>query len=225
MTPEEIAYLRQAAARDGYNPDDALKVFQHESSGRTNIWGGKGGNYFGIFQAGPSERAQFGVDTQHPSAQNQIDAFGKFLHARGFKPGMGLMDMYSTVLAGSPGHYGRSDGNGTVAQHVANMVSGVTPTSAHSVVTPSHNPYGFALDALPAGYEQAQSETSTEEPKEDMGETSRKSLMSSLATLTNKQQPLIDTTAQNRAFEDFANQQHQQALGLLASNQRGLLGA
>ncbi|NBX51155.1 hypothetical protein EBT25_14815 [bacterium] len=66
---------------------------------------------------------------------------------------MGLMDMYSTVLAGSPGHYGRSDGNGTVAQHVANMVSGVTPTSAHSVVTPSHNPYGFALDSVHPGPE------------------------------------------------------------------------
>ena len=96
----------------------------------TRIYGGKGGKYYGLFQAGPSERAQFGVDTQHPSAQNQIDAFGRFLHARGFKPGMGLMDMYSTVLAGSPGHYNRSDGAGTVASHVAKMMGQPLPAGS-----------------------------------------------------------------------------------------------
>lgn len=121
LTPEDLAYLRAAAARDGYSADDALKTFTHESSLDPTAWGGKGGQYFGLFQAGPSERKQFGVDTEHPSARNQIDAFGRFLRARGFKQGMGLEDMYSTVLAGSPGHYNRSDGAGTVAQHVARM--------------------------------------------------------------------------------------------------------
>lgn len=125
LSAEDRAYLRAAAARDGYNPDDAMKVFGHESSYNPGAWGGKGGKYFGLFQAGPSERAQFGVDTTHPSARNQIDAFGRFLHGRGFKPGMGLQDMYSTVLAGSPGHYNRSDGAGTVAQHVAQMQGGL----------------------------------------------------------------------------------------------------
>lgn len=124
LSPEDLAYLRAKAAQDGYNPDHALKVFEHESSFRPNVWGGKDNKYFGLFQAGPSERAQYGVDTAHPSARNQIDAFGRFLHGRGFKPGMGLADMYSTVLAGSPGHYNRSDGAGTVAQHVAAMQGG-----------------------------------------------------------------------------------------------------
>lgn len=128
LTPDDIAYLRQAADRDHYNADDALKVFSYESSNRPDVWGGKGGKYFGIFQAGPSERAQFGIDTKHPSARNQIDAFGKFLSARGYKPGMPLIDMYSTVNAGSPGHYNASDGNGTVSSHVANM-SGAKPLS------------------------------------------------------------------------------------------------
>jgi len=127
LSPEDIAYLRAAAARDGYNPDHALKVFDHESSFRPNVWGGKDNKYFGLFQAGPSERAQYGVDVAHPSVRNQVDAFGRFLHGRGFKPGMGLDDMYSTVLAGSPGHYNRSDGAGTVAQHVAAMNGGKMP--------------------------------------------------------------------------------------------------
>jgi hypothetical protein len=128
LTPDDLAYLRQAAERDHYNADDALKVFSYESSNRPDVWGGKGGKYFGIFQAGPSERAQFGIDTKNPNARNQIDAFGKFLSARGYKPGMSLMDMYSTVNAGSPGHYNASDGNGTVASHVARM-SGSNPLS------------------------------------------------------------------------------------------------
>ena len=121
LTPADIEYLRKAAARDHYNPDDALKVFDYESSNRPDVWGGKDKKYFGIFQAGDSERKQFGIDTKHPSAQNQIDAFGKFLTARGYKPGMGLLDMYSTVLAGSPGHYNAKDINGSVLSHVARM--------------------------------------------------------------------------------------------------------
>ena len=121
LTPADIEYLRKAAARDHYNPDDALKVFDYESSNRPDVWGGKDKKYFGIFQAGDSERKQFGIDTKHPSAQNQIDAFGRFLTARGYKPGMGLLDMYSTVLAGSPGHYNAKDINGSVLSHVARM--------------------------------------------------------------------------------------------------------
>ena len=124
MTPQDIAYLQSKAKAAGYNADDLMKVINYESSGRHDAWGGKGGNYFGLIQFGPNERAQFGVDTKNPSAQNQIDATMKYLAARGFKPGMNLMDLYSTVNAGSPGHYSASDGYGTVASHVAKMNGG-----------------------------------------------------------------------------------------------------
>ena len=129
MTPEAIAYLKAKAQSAGYNPDDLLRVINYESSGRPDVWGGKGGKYFGLFQAGAPERKQFGIDTVHPSAENQIDALMRFLPARGFKPGMGLLDLYSTVNAGSPGHYRASDGNGTVASHVAKMM-GMQPAMA-----------------------------------------------------------------------------------------------
>jgi hypothetical protein len=132
MTPEEIAYLQAKAKNAGYNPDDLMKVISYESSGRPNVWGGKGNDYFGLIQFGPNERKQFGVDTKNPSAFNQIDATMKYLSARGFKPGMGLMDLYSTVNAGSPGHYNASDGNGTVASHVARM-SGEKSTPGFSL--------------------------------------------------------------------------------------------
>ena len=137
LSSQDIAYLRDRAQKAGYNADDLLKVINYESSGRPDVWGGKGKNYFGLLQFGPEERKQFGVDTVHPNAQNQIDAGFKFLEARGFKPGMGLMDMYSTVLAGSPGHYNRTDGAGTVAQHVGRM-SRDTP-SAPMDIAPAIN--------------------------------------------------------------------------------------
>lgn len=150
MTPQDIAYLRQKAQAAGYNADDLLKVMNYESSGRPGIWGGKGGQYFGLIQFGPNERKQFGVDTANPSAQNQIDATMKFLAARGFKPGMGLLDLYSTVNAGSPGHYKASDGNGTVASHVAAM-SGQAPLAANGV---SEEPMPAPLSYAAADQEQ-----------------------------------------------------------------------
>ena len=167
LSDQDIAYLREAAARDGYNPDYALKVFNYESSGRPDVWGGKGGKYFGLFQAGPSERAQFGVDTAHPTAQNQIDAFGKFLHARGYKPGMGLLDMYSTVNAGSPGHYKASDGNGTVASHVAKMLG--TGTASGSTPLPPVRPQIGVQTQTPQDLPPPVQDTAlTPKPEEDL---------------------------------------------------------
>jgi hypothetical protein len=140
MTPDAINYLRQKAQAAGYNADDLLKVMQYESSGDASRWGGKGGQYFGLIQFGPNERAQFGVDTKNPSEQNQIDATFKYLSARGYKPGMPLIDLYSTVNAGSPGHYNASDGNGTVASHVAKMMGQSAPTAAMSYAPTSAQP-------------------------------------------------------------------------------------
>lgn len=131
LTPEDIAYLHQAGKAKGFTPEDTnglLDAIRYESSGRPDIWGGKGNKYFGLIQFGPNERAQFGVDTQNPNARNQIDAAYNFLQARGYKPGMGLLDLYSTINAGSPGHYNASDRPGmTVAKHVAAMGGQATP--------------------------------------------------------------------------------------------------
>lgn len=147
MKPEDIAYLRDRAKSAGYNADDLLKVINYESSGRPDVWGGKGGKYFGLIQFGAPERKQFGVDTVHPNAQNQIDATLKYLSARGFKPGMGLMDLYSTVLAGSPGHYNRTDGAGTVSQHVAKMSGGPAVPAAMSYA-PAESPAPTSINDL-----------------------------------------------------------------------------
>lgn len=130
MTPEAIAYLRKVASERGYSADDLLRVINYESGGRPDVWGGKGGKYFGLFQAGGPEREKYHIDTKNPTAENQINGMVDFLHDRGFRPGMGLLDLYSTVNAGSPGHYNASDGNGTVAQHAARIMGQPLPAAA-----------------------------------------------------------------------------------------------
>ena len=156
LAQTDIEYLRQKAADKGYNADDLLKIINYESSGRPDVWGGKNNQYYGLIQFGPEERKQFGVDTVHPSAINQIDATFKFLDARGFKPGMGLLDAYSTVNAGSPGHYKASDGNGTVASHVAAMQGnavGQPMNIAPAVNTTSDKPKNEITALIEAGYD------------------------------------------------------------------------
>jgi len=207
MTPQEIAYLRAKSQAAGYNADDILKVMNYESSGRPGVWGGKNNDYFGLIQFGPNERKQFGVDTKNPSAQNQIDAAMKFLAARGFKPGMGLQDLYSTVLAGSPGHYNRSDGAGTVAEHVANM-SGGSPlgyaSSSKSAPSNIDELIGL-LDAQQPAPEPVPMPTT---PTGLIG--IRKAAMG----LADEGQDEEDDL-QQQAMLDFHNKNHAKALGLL----------
>ena len=120
FTGENADVLRQAAKELGTSPEDLATVISYESKFRPNVWGGKGGNYLGLIQFGPSERRQFGVNDKQ-SFKEQMSAVVRFLKTRGFKPGMGLMDLYSTINAGTPGRYNASDGNGTVRSHTETM--------------------------------------------------------------------------------------------------------
>lgn len=214
MTPEDIAYLRAQAQARGYSPDDLLKVINYESSGRPNAWGGKNNDYFGLIQFGPNERKTYGVDTVHPNARNQIDAAFRFLGDRGFKPGMPLQDLYSTVLAGSPGHYNRSDGAGTVAEHVAKMQGGNAP--------------GMTLSgpADMAAMSYADTPTQTNAPKADpIGELlamqpAAKKEDPIAGLLSSMQQPQRQKSSMDdefiRQMMDFHSAQHQRAIqGLL----------
>lgn len=226
MTPDEIAYLRAQAQARGYNPDDLLKVIQYESSGIANNWGGKNNNYYGLIQFGPNERKTYGVDTVHPNARNQIDATMRFLADRGFKPGMGLIDLYSTVNAGSPGHYGASDRPGaTVSSHVAKMMNMPVPQGASQ-------PPGMSLSGLPADAMSYGSAAPTSSPKADpigellaMGGVQKQPkanltqfVGSLLAEQDQPQQPQASSMNDEfiRQMMDFHSAQHQRAMqGLL----------
>lgn len=116
------ASITAAAAQLGTTPQDLATVISYESGFSTSRWGGKNNDYLGLIQFGREERKQFGVH-EGQSFEEQMGSVVKFLQARGFKPGMGILDLYSTINAGSPGHYEASDGNGTVRSHVAKMVA------------------------------------------------------------------------------------------------------
>lgn len=211
MTPQEIAYLQEKAKAAGYNPDDLLKVIQYESSGRPDAWGGKNDKYFGLIQFGPNERAQFGVDTKKPSATNQIDATMKFLAARGFKPGMGLQDLYSTILAGSPGHYNRSDGAGTVAEHVSRM-SGSAPLAYAEGPQAAPKDIGELIGLLD---QQRSSPTQTSMPTIPTGLIGVRKAAMGLADEGQDEQDDLSNQAFQEAMLDYHKRNHAQALGLL----------
>ncbi|MBB5762164.1 hypothetical protein HNR01_001784 [Methylorubrum rhodesianum] len=122
FTGDNAAALKQAAKELGTSPEDLATVISYETGGRfsPSIYGGKGGRYMGLIQFGPSERAQFGANDKQ-TFKEQLPAVVRYLKTRGFKPGMGLLDLYSTINAGTPGRYNASDGNGTVRSHVENM--------------------------------------------------------------------------------------------------------
>lgn len=122
--------FRATAAQIGARPVDLATVASYESGGKLNpaVMGGAGGRYAGIFQFGPWEQQHYGISNRS-TAEDQVAAAGKFLVDRGFKPGMGLLDMYSAINAGRVGRYNASDaGNGgapgTVRDKVEQQMGG-----------------------------------------------------------------------------------------------------
>jgi hypothetical protein len=158
FTRENAQAVRESAARLGLPPEHWAQILAHETKGTysPSIWGGKRGRYLGLIQFGPQERRQFGVHAGQPFRE-QLGAAERFMLARGYKPGMGQLDAYSTILAGRPGLYHRRDRNGSVAQHVAQMQrehaavverflssggsgGGATPRTSASAATPTTGP-------------------------------------------------------------------------------------
>lgn len=129
-TDPRAAALIASAQRLGANPVDLATVISYETGGKfdPSIRGGAGNRHIGLIQFGPNEQKQFGA-AQGQTFEQQLPAVEGYLTTRGFKPGMGILDMYSTINAGSPGRYNASDANnggapGTVADKVNNQMAG-----------------------------------------------------------------------------------------------------
>lgn len=117
--------LIASAGRLGLTPVEWGGLMSYESGLNPTRWGGAGGRHVGLIQFGPSEQRQFGV-TGRETFQEQLPKAEAFLLSRGYTPGMGLMQAYSTVNAGSPGMLNASDAKnggmpGTVAEKVTNQ--------------------------------------------------------------------------------------------------------
>ena len=110
MSPEVASAIIASAQRLGIDPLHLGTAISYETGGRfdPNLWGGKNNNHLGLIQFGPEERAKYGVK-EGQTVPEQMAAVENYLRDRGVKPGMGLMDVYSTINAGQPGLYNRTD--------------------------------------------------------------------------------------------------------------------
>lgn len=128
----------ETAEAVGADPYDLATMISYETGGTfdpmqagpTTQWG----QHRGLIQLGEPQARQHGADFSSSDAAlaSQLGADGavaKYLIASGYQPGMGMMDLYSTVNAGAPGLYNRSDANnggapGTVADKVRDQMAG-----------------------------------------------------------------------------------------------------
>lgn len=156
MASEITNAARATAARLGISPSDLLTAISYETGGTMSpsMWGGKGGNYLGLIQFGPSEQAKYGVNEKQ-TPTDQMGAVENYLRDRGVKPGMGLLDVYSTINAGRPGLYDRSDANnggapGTVYDKVATQMVGHR-ARANSMLGDESNPIPISPSAQSGG--------------------------------------------------------------------------
>lgn len=122
--------INVAATELGISPIDLATVISYETGGKFDpaIRGGAGNRHIGLIQFGSEEQKMYGAN-QNQSVGEQMQAVVRYLRHRGVKPGMDILDVYSTINAGAPGLYNRSDaGNGgapgTVRDKVVNQMSG-----------------------------------------------------------------------------------------------------
>lgn len=129
------AGIEEAAQELGIDPLDLATVISYETAGTFNPTKRgpttKWGQHKGLIQFGEPQAQEYGVDWNDPVG-SQLGAGGavvKYLRSNGVKPGMGILDLYSTINAGAPGLYNRSDAHaggapGTVRDKVENQMSG-----------------------------------------------------------------------------------------------------
>jgi hypothetical protein len=123
-TPQDS--LRFYAKKIGADPLDLANVITYETAGTFSprIRGGEGNRHIGLIQFGPEERARYGADPEQ-DFDTQMGAVANYLVDRGYRPGMNIYDLYSTINAGRPRRYSASDRPGaTVYSHVQEMLGG-----------------------------------------------------------------------------------------------------
>ena len=146
----------------GMDPIDLATIISYETGGTfnpsqagpTTQWG----QHRGLIQFGQPQAREYGVDWNDP-AGSQLGpdgAIARYYRARGWKPGMGMLDAYSIVNAGAPGRYNASDANnggapGTVADKVNNQMA------AHRA----------KAEALLSGYDIGQPQQGYQEPQQN----------------------------------------------------------
>ena len=120
FTKKNADAVRATAKRLGISAKDLSTIIGYETIGSYSPSKQGLGGHVGLIQFGGEEQRKYGAHPGQTFAE-QMPAVEQYLKDRGVKPGMGLRDIYSTVLAGAPGRYGARDIGGSVSEHVARM--------------------------------------------------------------------------------------------------------
>jgi len=105
LKPEDRQAVFSSAKRLGLDPYEFGALIHQESGFRPNVYGGAGGNYYGLIQFGAPERAKYLDKSKlgNYTIAEQMPAVEQFLRDRGFQPGkMGIDRAYATILGGNP---------------------------------------------------------------------------------------------------------------------------
>lgn len=132
MNAELRSAIVKTATDIGIDPIDLATVMSYETAGTFDPWK-KGpttqwGTHRGLIQWGEPQARKYGVTKDTPVSQ-QVEAAGRYLKDAGVRPGMGILDVYSAINAGSVGRYNASDANnggapGTVRDKVESQMAG-----------------------------------------------------------------------------------------------------
>jgi hypothetical protein len=161
VDPALVPAVVKHATAAGLDPTDVLTAMSYETGGTLNPWQAgpttQWGQHRGLIQWGQPQARQYGVGP-NTSTEDQVKASIQYLKDRGVTSGMGLMDIYSAINAGSVGRYDASDANnggapGTVADKVNNQMAGHR-ARAQALLAAHNQANGLAvgdMSSAPAG--------------------------------------------------------------------------
>lgn len=125
ITSNAVRAIEATSRRLGVHPGVLGGLFELESGHRPKVWGGDGGQYFGLIQFGPGARKETGIDPQrHTSIESQLPYVESYMRQRGYDPSQYRDEteraraLYRTVLVGNPRQSG-TDSNGTNSDSAA----------------------------------------------------------------------------------------------------------
>lgn len=115
---EMASSIRETAEDLGINPEHLAAIMSFETGGTMDPWKAgpttKWGQHRGLIQWGEPQARQYGVYKGMP-IRDQVRAVGRYMKDNGVRPGMGLAQVYGSVLAGGTDdkYLDRMDKNGT----------------------------------------------------------------------------------------------------------------
>lgn len=126
---EELVRAVTLVARDlGVAAKDILAVMSFETGGTLDPWKAgpttQHGQHRGLIQWGEPQRERYGV-SEDTSVTDQVMAAGRYMKDHGVRPGMGLAQIYASVLAGDANRVNASDvHNGGAVSNLTESVEG-----------------------------------------------------------------------------------------------------